>query len=421
MAIHLTLAIVVRASGMLLLLLLGLATIALARRRADPIVFGTFFAGAGGSVVASNLAIAGGGAIAVWAADAFGVVAMLGAIAFYGREIFATSGRSRIVVTALALANLAIAGLAEWTFDPGTTSIFGVLPPDLAPAYQTYFRLVFPVMGAFAIVPGVLAVRALYAEEREVRVFAGLAAGTGVAFGFAVGGDALSGPGGATIFLVVAMPVLFAIVASAFAWAFVMVRRESRVARAVALAILGATLLGVLRVATTGIGLFFDPLGTVGLARLAGWVVLAITVVSAGWLDIKFLSRHRTGLAAAALALLFIVAQVAQSFFSAEFGLLTGGIVAGAFLFAASPIQRAMEAFRDREPRASAPSSPREVALASGANEDVYADAVRFALRDAVISLAEDRHLTKLAHRLGIHPERAIELREKCEREKGAR
>ncbi|MHB1260951.1 MAG: hypothetical protein ACYC2H_04465 [Thermoplasmatota archaeon] len=69
--------------------------------------------------------------------------------------------------------------------------------------------------------------------------------------------------------------------------------------------------------------------------------------------------RPRAGvLASIALATLFITAQVAQNFLSDELGLLTGGIVAGAAVFAAYPLQKAAEHAMERrkEPAASGPA-----------------------------------------------------------------
>ena len=53
-------------------------------------------------------------------------------------------------------------------------------------------------------------------------------------------------------------------------------------------------------------------------------------------------------LAAIGLAALFMTAQVAQNFLSDELGLLAGGLVAGAAVFAAYPIQRAAERTLER-------------------------------------------------------------------------
>src|SRR5204863_2694547 len=75
-----------------------------------------------------------------------------------------------------------------------------------------------------------------------------------------------------------------------------------------------------------------------------------------------------------ALALVFIVAQVAQNFFSAKYGLYLGGVVAGTFLFAASPLQRAMERTSGRPAAVSErqlPTAPSDRDEAAGRREAV--------------------------------------------------
>lgn len=104
--------------------------------------------------------------------------------------------------------------------------------------------------------------------------------------------------------------------------------------------------------------------------------------------------------AAASLAVLFIVAQVAQNFFSAEYGLLTGGIVAGVFLFAASPIQRSIEAMA---------GSGRRPGRGTG-KEEAYSSALRFALRDRTLSPEERIQLGHVADELGLTSRRAAEI-----------
>jgi len=116
---------------------------------------------------------------------------------------------------------------------------------------------------------------------------------------------------------------------------------------------------------------------------------------------------RRSTLAAGALALLFIVAQIAQNFFSAEFGLVTGGVVAGCFLFAAAPLQRAMESMRDREPRVRSTPPSQPLTQACGSHDEAYRAAVRVALRDRRLTREEELALADIAERLGIGARRA--------------
>lgn len=158
---------------------------------------------------------------------------------------------------------------------------------------------------------------------------------------------------------------------------------------------------------------FGDSVGVSGIARL-----LAFAMVGYALLRFDPYGEHapasrsrRVVIAPFALALLFIVAQITQNFFAAAYGLIMGGIVAGAFLFAASPIQRAMERVGDRG------RGPTDVARGPAAAEESYLLALRLAFRDRVLSREEERGLVVLAHDLGIAPRRAHELQDQVERE----
>jgi hypothetical protein len=160
--------------------------------------------------------------------------------------------------------------------------------------------------------------------------------------------------------------------------------------------------------------------GLVGIARIVSALLIGVGLL-AGALDerVEASVRFRRSTAAAgALALLFVVAQVAQNFFSAEYGLLSGGIIAGTFLFAASPIQKRIERMGERKPGANASIA----AVSPGANDEAYRHAVRFALRDRQLEPAEELALADLAERLGVGARRATEIRLEVQAErKGAR
>ena len=159
---------------------------------------------------------------------------------------------------------------------------------------------------------------------------------------------------------------------------------------------------------------FFDVLGVNGILRVIGWSLLVYAILRADLLGVPlphFVVR-RGAVAGTALATLFIVAQIAQNFLSAEYGLLTGGIVAGAFLFAASPFQRAMERLGEGRPARSSTSGV-------GSNDDAYRAAMRLAFRDRRLSQEEELSLADLAERLGIGARRATEIRHQIEHEKG--
>jgi hypothetical protein len=151
-----------------------------------------------------------------------------------------------------------------------------------------------------------------------------------------------------------------------------------------------------------------EAIGLFGIIRTVGAVLLVLAVVKYDVLGVPLprLVVRRGVLAGGALAVLFIVAQVAQNFFSAKYGLLMGGVLAGTFVFAASPIQRAIERSSDhRNPNAGA---------TAGAG---YKAAVRAAMRDGMITRREERHLAEVAVALGISPVQALDLRDEVERE----
>jgi hypothetical protein len=156
--------------------------------------------------------------------------------------------------------------------------------------------------------------------------------------------------------------------------------------------------------------------GANGIVRMIGVVLLLHAVLRDGVLEVPLpqLVVGRGAVAATALAVLFIVAQIAQNFLAAQYGLLMGGIVAGAFLFMASPLQRAVESLREPERRHVAAQ-----AASGSAAEDAYKAAVRLALRGG-ITRAEELELARIADAHGIRAVRAHELRDEAERERAA-
>ena len=151
-------------------------------------------------------------------------------------------------------------------------------------------------------------------------------------------------------------------------------------------------------------------IGPFGIIRSVGAVLLVLAVVKYDLLGVKLprIAVNRGVVAAGALAVLFIVAQVAQNFFSAQYGLLMGGILAGGFVFAASPIQRAIERSSDR---------PKPNAAASTSAAAGYKAALRAAMRDGTLTRREERHLAEVAMALGISPVQAWDFRDEVERD----
>jgi hypothetical protein len=153
-----------------------------------------------------------------------------------------------------------------------------------------------------------------------------------------------------------------------------------------------------------------EAIGPYGIIRSVGAVLLVLAVVKYDVLGVPLprLVVRRGALAGGALAVLFIVAQVAQNFFSAKYGLLMGGILAGGFVFAASPIQRAIERSSERHKGGTVAS----VSAIAG-----YKAALRAAMRDGLLTHREERHLAEVATALGISPVQALDLRDEVQRE----
>jgi hypothetical protein len=187
---------------------------------------------------------------------------------------------------------------------------------------------------------------------------------------------------------------------------------DRRIARTVTLTFLGAALLMM----TWNLGLKFaglDPsrdYGVSGIIRTIGAVGLVFAIVKFDLLGAPLPKLViRSGQAAGVfLALLLIVAQVAQNFLAAKYGLLLGGVIAGCFLFAASPVQRMIE--RRGERRVG-------VQPASSQSELVFKAAVRTAISEGPVTPAQERHLSEVAHHLGIGAMDMIRLKQEVETE----
>lgn len=159
--------------------------------------------------------------------------------------------------------------------------------------------------------------------------------------------------------------------------------------------------------------------GSFGIVRTFGAFFLALAVLKFDLLGVPLprLAARRGTVAAGALAALFIVAEVAQNFLSAEYGLLMGSVVAGALLFATSPIQRAMERVGEQGTRVIDARAP---ARDAARRETVFREALRVALRDKRVTRAEEVHLHRLAEELGIGAGRAHEILVQAEEESEA-
>ena len=196
----------------------------------------------------------------------------------------------------------------------------------------------------------------------------------------------------------------------ALAWAIAAGRRPGARAGSVAL---GLSLLGAMLVLATAAGARAGlDVGAYGIARIVGLGFVAYAIFGLDALDTAFRpATTRRGTATTMfLVVLLIVAQVAQNFLSARYSLIMGGVVSGALVFAARPIERALESRHDARP-------PQPDA----AKEDAFRAAVRMALRDRTVTREEELHLHRVAQHMGIPTGRAHELLVEVERELTAR
>lgn len=412
MAIEVTLPIVLRSAGPLLFTLLGVALVVWSRGRREPILVGATMATISAMLVASNAVLAGGGAAFLTLATVLAALAILSAVGFAAHVVTTTPHPQRAWSLLLALASIPCLWLTyEASYGDSLVAYGAVIPAELMPQFTVYFEVAYVAIPIHAVLVGLMALRAA-GDARALATSAGVAAVFGILWGIIFGGEALAWAG--TDYARAPLIMLAIFLVGALLWLVPMIVHGSRAARAVVLALLTGALLGMLRVVQTGESLQLDPYAPQGIARLVAWAILARTALTAGWLDTGYVSRHRAGLAATALAALFIVAQLAEQLLNAELGLLVGSVVAGALFFAANPIQRAMESvLHTREPD-SPPSVEGPLAArgpsATQVNEAAYVNALRLALRDRALAPEEIVQLHDLAERLGIGAGRAHAL-----------
>lgn len=176
----------------------------------------------------------------------------------------------------------------------------------------------------------------------------------------------------------------------------------------VALAIPAFMLLGEVLALALTFPVAFNS-GVLGACRTLTVALVALAFARSGLLGGQLAIRRGT-IATGLLAIVLIVAQVMQNFLEAQYGLLMGGVVAGAFLFMAAPLQRMIE-------RGHAPALPAPVA--AGEHDEAYRAAIRVALRDRRLTRDEEVALADVAERLGIGARRAAEIRHDVEQERG--
>ncbi len=278
---------------------------------------------------------------------------------------------------------------------------------------------------ALLIVSGALAFRALPSDDQiGRRAVAALTVAFGLFTMFWVEGSAIAPVGFASPAAIVTFASIFLLGLVAIAGATMFVIPPLPVpslGRGVFAALTFAGFLAAPALLATGVDFAAASagFGIFGILRTIGAVFLVRAVLRYGLLGVPLptFAVRRGTIATGALAVLFIVAQIAQNVLSSAYGLITGGLVAGAFLFAAQPLQRAMEnLISNRGAR-----TPRPVTSgAATENERVYRLALEKFGADGRVTADEELALAHLADVMGITTRRATELRLDLARKKGA-
>lgn len=416
MEYNLSLSAMINAAGALLFLFEGIAILLLSRGSRRGFWIGAAAATFGLTFIVENVIdYLGRGTIEAWVVGGVMALAVLPIIQL-ARVLATESGPSvsrslNWILVALGLASL----VATWVAvtDPEIADANGITPEPVG-AFVLAVRLALMVgLVGFLFA----AVRRFVASKHEGnrRAMAGLTLSLGLFTMFWICGNAAAPtPLDETGGLVLGISIMaFAVVAL---WAILpLLFTQGPTARLARWSFAALLLAGFLAIPVLlAVGLDYAAasagFGIFGITRSVGAVFLARAVLRHDLLGMPLptVAVRRGAIATGALATLFIVAQVAQNFLSSEYGLITGGIVAGAFLFAAQPLQRAMENIMSRgASKASLPFPAGRLAE----NERVYQLAMKKFTADGRITTEEELALAHLADALGLTTRRAMELR----------
>lgn len=166
---------------------------------------------------------------------------------------------------------------------------------------------------------------------------------------------------------------------------------------------LGAAFGSMVLVALTGLaGVDVETHGVSGVLLLLADLAALSGILRFGLLGRDVRGPRRLGngtLASLALAGLFITAQVAQNFLGAKYGVYLGGVVAGVVVFAASPIQRAVERTVERSRTGGATAAARR-----------YRRQVELAWADGKVGAKERLMLAEARDALGLDAGAALAI-----------
>ena len=297
----------------------------------------------------------------------------------------------RLVAVAATAALLLVACM--WAADFGS----GVAPNRLADklAFDAGFSALF---GLFVLLP--LRFRR-EPDSKARRLFALSAIGLSMYLGFVAGyGANYAGANGPLHadgwILLYALPVFAGVFAVAILWLTAMRPPSTRTARGPALLTLGAILVGLLMAIGT------PHQGGHGVARVLMAALLAYAILKHQLLgiDVKVRFAIKTStIAAVFLAVLFVVANIAQNFLGGQYGVVVGGAAAGLLFFAMAPIQRAAERLAEKAVPVAAVAGIAVPVVASRKERlaDVAGNLAAF--RHVALRLAADGNLSSADHR----------------------
>lgn len=302
----------------------------------------------------------------------------------------------------VALASATLASLA-YAIGDGVTYDWSLVYPDaLEPSVRTPMIWVHAILGSFYVFAAfLLAYRGTRpeAEPTAIRSLAILAIGMAL-FG---AGTAQSWTDRAAEDSANAIVSLLMVIIMGLAWFRFGDSPSRRFVRRVSLAILG-----VWTAAT--FAALVAPEYTYPFGRILGTLLLVYAVLRGQIAGIDAKARFtlsKSAVAAVFVGVFFAGSELAQQFFGDQTGNEYYGIAAaGLLVVAIAPIQRLADRLATQAIPVQGGNGDRT------AQEEIYHEAVQAASRDGIITRREEMHLARIADRLGISAERALQLRD---------
>jgi hypothetical protein len=425
MALNLALPVLINAASGALLVLLGLFVASRTKGGRVNLAFGVFAVGLGFDFIGFNLLTRDDPLVV----PVLGVGAFLRLLAVVAVFWLALNFPRPLLKREKKLLPLALVfGIAT-----SVTAVISTTSPELAALLsqpEPLQTVTLMDVGAFFVLLGViwaslviLTGRFLFArrEESDYARHVGLMTAALATYPAYLAGNDIGSlrSSGVTTLEYASFYIVFAVVALAVGlmWTWIATRSpHRRTARNISWLILGMMLVGSFLGSSLA-----PPLGillgaTVGLTRIVTVAFFAYAIVRFQLLEVDLQIKwgiKQSTVAAAFVAVFFVVSEAAQSYFASNLGPYAGVVAAGALVFFLAPLQR----LADRVANAAMPGVENTPAYLLKRREDSYTFALRNALANRSISRDEERSLANLAADLGIDAGRAFDLREAVERE----